>query len=151
MHNTASALIKKYKRARPRAADPVSISVAITPPGREISPPRRFSTVIVASHELFRIKCPFYDPRPSSHIASPSLTLSLSFSFSTLFGLIAPQRAIKHRERACTTPSLPNPDRTMKDTLYDGRQKEDLIVSASCFLGEGGVTFLSCVVTRVSR
>lgn len=79
MHNTASALIKKYKRARPRAADPVSISVAITPPGREISPPRRFSTVIVASHELFRIKCPFYDPRPSSHIASPSLSLFLFF------------------------------------------------------------------------
>lgn len=32
----------------------------------------------VESHELFRIKCPFYDPRPSSHIRSLSLFLPYS-------------------------------------------------------------------------
>lgn len=111
------ALIKKYKRVRPRHG-PVSISVAITPPG-DLSATPIFDShrrITLRNHELFRIKCPFYDPRsclsfiPSSFFLSSlclspsffsvlpfSLFLSVSVFFSlprtsTLFGLIAPQR-----------------------------------------------------------
>lgn len=132
--HTASALIKKYKRTRPTLCQFLwQLHRQARRSLRHVHFRQSSSHHASESHELFRIKCPFYDPRPSSHIASP---LSLSLSFTTLFGLIAPQRAIKHRERACTTPSLPNPDRTKRDTLY-GRQKENLIVRRRVFSEKG--------------
>lgn len=126
MHRAHPVLIKKYKRAWDlRARAP--ISVAITPPGDLRHADFRQSS---SHHELFRIKCPFYDPHPSpsytSHsppvpltlflalLISPSLSLPCSLPrASTLFGLIAPQRP-SSTETWRETPSLPNPDRTKK-------------------------------------
>lgn len=152
-----SALIKKYKRARPRRG-PVSISVAITPPG-DLPSHRRFSTVIVASHygitsysvlsahsmtpsslpivhSLSLFFLPSFSPSHSS-FPSPSRLLSFPLSSSHIYLIWAD----------CTTTAIKRLARLRhfqiltgrRSTLYDSHQKEDLIARYRVF-GEGGVT-----------
>lgn len=139
------ALIKKYKRTRPRHG-PVSIFVAITPPGD--LPAMPISTVIGASHYgitsysvLSAHSMTLVPPHHSLHLSLSPPCFFLSFSvFSSHIYLIwadCTTTAIKRRDLAWLRHFQILTGR--RNTMYDSRQKEDLIARNRVF-GEGGVT-----------
>lgn len=129
---------------------------------REISPATPIfdshRRITLWNHELFRIKCPFYDPFSSLPIVH-SLPLSLLFlpSFSpTHSSFPSPSRLLSFPLSSshiyliwadCTTTAIKRLARLRhfqiltgrRSTLYDSHQKEDLIARYRVF-GEGGVT-----------
>lgn len=134
---------------------------------REISPATPIfdshRRITLWNHELFRIKCPFYDPFiPSHRSLSPSLSPLPSFLLShplflslSLPAPLFPSQFLAHlpylgwlhhngHQAPGTTPSLPNLDRTKK---YIVRQppKRGSYRAVSCFRRRGcNVTFLVC-------
>jgi len=116
---------------------------------REISPTMPIfdshRRITLRNHELFRIKCPFYDSRPSPSF-TPSLSLSPSFLpflhllhslslFLSPFSLSLSSSLIYLIWADCTTTAIKRLTRLRhfqiltgrRSTLYDSHQKEDLI------------------------
>ena len=110
--------------------------------------------ITLQNHELFRIKCPFYDPRPSFALflfSLPPLPLPFPLSLSLSPYLYLSSSHIYLIWIDCTTTAIKRLAQLRhfqiltgrRSTLYNSRQKEDLIVQYRVF-GEGGVTFLMC-------
>lgn len=131
-------MIKKYKRARPRAADPVSISVAITPPG-DLS-----ATSIFDSHRRITLR----NHTSYSVLSAHSMTLVLPPTSHSLSLSLSPFLI----RADCTTTGHQAPRESMHDSVTSkSRQDEEGYIvqrppkrgsyrAASCFLGERGVT-----------
>lgn len=146
--NAASLWLKNTNEPVRAARVPVSISWQLH--RREISATPVFDShrrVTLRNHELFRIKCPFYN-----------LTSSLSVSHVLLFLALprAPYSAWLHHngDQALgpgTTPSLPNPDKTK--CIVTRPPKRGSYRAISCFRRWGRNAtfpmFVMCVVTRV--